>query len=79
MSWYLPPIMIGLVDEEQNFVFLHENALALLGDVLEVEADADKGLFVSHLAHLATADTLEHGASIPTLKNAVAKTQTEIC
>ena len=67
--------MICLVDEEQNFIFFHEYSLALLRDVLEVEADSDKGLLIPHaaqvLAAAATANTVEHGASITTLNNAV--------
>ena len=74
--FYLPPIVIGLVDEEQNFIFFHEYSLALLRDVLEVKADSDKGLLIPHAAQVlaaaaATANTVEHGASITTLNNAV--------
>ena len=36
--------MVGLVDEEEDLVLLHEDALAVLGDVLEVEGHVDEDL-----------------------------------
>ena len=41
---YLPPVMVGLVDEEEDLVLLHEDPLAVLGDVLKVEGHVDKDL-----------------------------------
>ena len=36
--------MVGLVDEEEDLVLLHEDPLAVLGDVLKVEGHVDKDL-----------------------------------
>ena len=36
--------MVGLVDEEEDLVLLHEDPLAVLGDVLEVEGHVDEDL-----------------------------------
>ena len=47
--------MICLVDEQQNFIFFHEDSLALLRNVLEVEADSDKGLLIPHAAQVLAA------------------------
>ena len=41
---YLPPVVVGLVDEEEDLVLLHEDPLAVLGDVLEVEGHVDEDL-----------------------------------
>ena len=41
---YLPPVMVGLVDEEEDLVLFHEDPLAVLGDVLKVEGHVDKDL-----------------------------------
>ena len=41
---YLPPVMVGLVDEEEDLVLLHEDPLAVLGDVLKVEGHVDEDL-----------------------------------
>jgi hypothetical protein len=77
LVFYLPPIVISLVDEQQNFIFFHENSFPLFRDVLEVKADTDKGLIIPHavnvlaVAATATANTVEHGASITRLKNEV--------
>ena len=40
----MPPVMVRLVDEEQDFVLLHENLFPILGDVLEVKGDVDEDL-----------------------------------
>ena len=36
--------MVGLVDEEEDLVLLHEDPLAVLGDVLKVEGHVDEHL-----------------------------------
>ena len=41
---YLPPVMVGLVDEEEDLVLLDVDPLAVLGDVLKVEGHVDKDL-----------------------------------
>ena len=60
----LPPIMVGLVDEEQDLALLHEDPVAVLRDVLEVVDDADKRLVAPHGVAVAAAEALKHGDTI---------------
>ncbi len=41
---YLPPVVVGLVDEQEDLVLSHEDLLAVLRDVLEVEGHVDVDL-----------------------------------
>ena len=56
--------MIGLVDEQKDFVFLHEDPVTIFWHVLEVVDHADKKLVGSHGVAVAAAEALKHGENI---------------
>ena len=41
---YLPPVIVGSGEQQEDLAFLHPDLLAVLGDVLEVVVDDDEHL-----------------------------------
>ena len=48
---YLPPIMISLVDKQQNFTFFHKNSLPIFCEVFKVIRNTDKNLRLATQSH----------------------------
>ena len=49
---YLPPIMVGFIYEQKNFVFLHKDSLSILSQVFKVICNTDKNLRLAADPHI---------------------------
>ena len=77
---YLPPIMVGLVDKQQNFVFFHKDSLSILGQVFKVVCHTDKNLRIILAAdpHIERRKLWEIGRMMVLLLTVVTRVVTQV-